>query len=259
LIGGSIALRARRRGVSVIGFDRDPVAMGLTDSAASSLEELASQCRTLVLALPVDATLEAIDVLRTRTLPQLALVMDVSSVKAPVIERASGWPVFAGTHPIAGAERGGASHAREDLFLERVWTYVPSDEERDAHVRSFIEAMGARPFAIDAEQHDRALALTSHLPQLISTTLGAMLEESGLGAALGGPGLASVLRLAGSPWALWETILRANAPAVGAAAREFASRLGASTQELAAGELPRTASNFESANRAYEKFAREPQ
>ena len=259
LIGGSIALRARRLGISTIGFDRDVVAAGLTGSAATSLEDLASKCRTLVLALPLPATLEAIDALRTRTFSQLELVMDVASVKAPVIVRASTWGLFAGTHPIAGAERGGAAHAREDLFLGRVWTYVPKQRERDAHVRSFIETMGAHPYAIDAEQHDRALALTSHLPQLISTTLGAMLEQSGVSAELGGPGLASTLRLAGSPWALWETILRANAPAVQVAAREFANRLAALADELGAGELPRTASSFESANRAYEKFARESQ
>ena len=259
LIGGSIALRARRRGIATIGFDLDAVAMGLTDSAATSLEDLAARCRTLVLALPLPATLEAIDVLRARTFPDLALVMDVASVKMPVMERASTWAPFAGTHPIAGAERGGAVHAREDLFLGRVWTYVPKQQESDAHVCSFIEAMGARPFAIDAEQHDRALALTSHLPQLISTMLGAMLEQSGVRAELGGPGLASTLRLAGSPWALWETILRANAPAVETAAREFANRLLILAEELGAGELPRTASSFESANRAYEKFAREPQ
>lgn len=259
LIGGSIALRARRLGVSTIGFDRDAVATGLTESSATSLEDLASKCRTLVLALPLPATLQAIDVLHERTFPQLQLVMDVASVKAPVIDRASTWSLFAATHPIAGAERGGAAHAREDLFLGRVWTYVPNRPERDAHVRSFIEAMGARPFAIDAEEHDRALALTSHLPQLVSTALGAMLQQSGVSAELAGPGLASTLRLAGSPWALWETILRANAPAVEVVAREFANRLAALADELGGGELPRTASSFESANRAYEKFAKESQ
>ncbi|MGH7660205.1 MAG: prephenate dehydrogenase [Vulcanimicrobiaceae bacterium] len=259
LIGGSIALRARRAGISVVGFDRDADATALADSAAQSLEELASRCRTVVLALPLDATLEAIDALRSRASSGVELVMDVASVKTPVMQRAANWAPFVGTHPIAGAERGGAAHARQDLFVERTWTYVPSLPERDSHVCSFIEAMGARPFPIDAEQHDRALALTSHLPQLISTTLGAMLEQSGICAELGGTGLASTLRLAGSPWALWETILRANASAVGAAAREFAERLGALTQELSAGELPRTASSFESANRAYEKFSREPQ
>ncbi len=259
LIGGSIALRAKRRGIAVVGLDRDPVAAALADSAAPSLEELASRCRTLVLALPIDETLQAIEALRARTFPQLELVLDVASVKVPVMQRASAWALFAGTHPIAGAERGGAAHAREDLFSGRVWTYVPRDAARDAAVCAFIETMGSRPFAIDAEQHDRALALTSHLPQLISTALGSMLEESGVRAELGGPGLASTLRLAGSPWGLWETILRANAPAIGEAAREFAGRLAALTEELAAGELPCTASSFESANRAYEKFARETQ
>jgi prephenate dehydrogenase len=259
LIGGSIALRARQQGVSTVGFDRDTVATGLTDSVATSLEDLASRCRTMVLALPLDATLNAIDVLRTRAFPHLELVMDVASVKVPVVDHASSWAPFAGTHPIAGAERGGAAHARGDLFLGRVWTYVPKQPQRDAHVCAFIETMGARPFAIEAARHDRDLALSSHLPQLLSTTLGAMLEQSGICAELGGPGLASTLRLAGSPWALWETILRANAPAVAEAAREFATRLAVLTEELAAGELPRTASSFESANRAYERFAREPQ
>lgn len=256
LIGGSIALRARGRGIEVIGFDRDAACTALIDRRVDSLEALAEVSRTLVLALPVDATLHAIAALRERPAGPLELVLDVASVKNPIVRSAADWQIFAPTHPIAGAEQSGAAAARGDLFVERVWTYVPTDRARDAAVRGFIEEMGARPFPIDAGEHDRVLALTSHLPQVVVCALAAMLEERDLPAALAGPGLASTLRLAGSPWELWEPILRANSAAVAQALRELAGRLQGVADDLEAGTLRRTASNFRSARAAFDAFVK---
>jgi len=261
LIGGSIALRAREAGLRVAGFDRDSRAnvRAFVDIAAASLEDLAMRSGTLVLALPLDATLEAIDVLR-RMEPKASLILDVASVKRPVVERARGWRRFVATHPIAGSERTGAAHARADLFEGRTWTYVPAaagDESQTGAARSFIEAMGGRPIEIGEEEHDRMLALSSHLPQVVASVLGAVLAEREIRPELAGPGLASTLRLAGSPWPLWETILRANGAVLAPAVRDVAERLAQVADELTAGELQRTASSFESANRAYEKLARE--
>ncbi|MGH7716601.1 MAG: prephenate dehydrogenase, partial [Vulcanimicrobiaceae bacterium] len=212
LIGGSIALRARSAGIEVIGFDADPSSAVLVDRMVESLDALARVSRTLVIALPLDRTLSAIDTLRAND-EHIALALDVASVKTPVVARAAGWKKFVATHPIAGAEQRGPQAARSDLFEDRVWTYVPPEDERDCAVRGFIEAMGAHPYAIDAESHDRTLALTSHLPQIVVSALAAFLSERDICADLAGPGLASTLRLAGSPWEIWEPILKANGAA----------------------------------------------
>lgn len=256
LIGGSIALRARARGIDVVGFDRNPAGAGLAGRSVDSLEALADGARTLVIALPLDATLEAIRILRERVGRDVALVLDVASVKEPVARTAGDWRVFVPTHPIAGTEQSGPAAAREDLFVDRVWTYVPTDPARDRAVRDFIETMGARPLPIAAREHDEVLALTSHLPQVVVCALAAMLNEHGVPAELAGSGLASTLRLAGSPWELWEPILRANAGSVGQALRELAGRLQGVAEDLEAGTPGRTASYFRDARTAFETFVK---
>jgi len=256
LIGGSIALRARERGIKVIGLDAQPGNAGLVDRYVDSLEALADASATIVIALPLDATLEAIDVLRRAAHPKLRLVLDVTSVKVPVVERSGGWDIFIATHPIAGAEGSGPRAARSDLFVDRVWTYVPADPARDAAVRSFINMMGARPLAIDPAEHDRSLALTSHLPQVVVAALAALLHDRDPSPELAGPGLASTLRLAGSSWELWEPILAANASSLAPALRELGERLTTVAGELEAGTLLLTASYFKSAREAYEAFVK---
>ncbi|MGA3036146.1 MAG: prephenate dehydrogenase/arogenate dehydrogenase family protein [Vulcanimicrobiaceae bacterium] len=254
LIGGSIALRARKAGIEVIGFDTSPAAADLVDRSAGSLEALARASKTLVLALPLDATLSAIDIVRAIDAPDL--VLDVASVKVPVVERTAGWKKFVATHPIAGAEQRGARAARDNLFEGRVWTYVPCDPQRDAAVDAFIRIMGARSYPIDAHEHDRVLALTSHLPQVVVTALAALLSEREIAPDLAGSGLASTLRLAGSPWEIWEPILKANGASIGAALRELSERLEGLADDVEAGTLRLSASYFESAHAAYDALVK---
>ena len=256
LIGGSIALRARERGVEVVGFDRNDASEPLVNRRVNSLQALANECQTIVLALPLDATLLAIDALRSRVHLQLKLVIDVASVKVPIVERAGGWKSFAPSHPIAGTEGSGPQAARSDLFADRVWTYVSTDAQRDEAVRSFIETMGGRPVAIDAREHDRALALTSHLPQVVVCALAALLRDRKPLPDLAGSGLASTLRLAGSSWEVWEPILKANSAALVPALRELGEHLSGVAEELEAGTLERTASYFKSAREAYDALVK---
>jgi len=256
LIGGSIAMRARKAGIEVVGYDSRAPAANVIDRKVDSLEALASATRVLAIALPLDATLAAIDTLQAIDAPRLELILDVASVKAPVVERTSDWRRFVATHPIAGAELSGSAAAREDLFEGRVWTYVPRDSERDAAIAAFIEMMGARPFPIEAGAHDRALAMTSHLPQVVVSALAALLSEREIAPELAGSGLASTLRLAGSPWEIWEPILEANGAVLGAALRELANRLEGLADDVEAGTLRLSESYFESARAAYEAFVK---
>ncbi len=231
-------LRARQLGWSVGVFDivsehRRIALEGLGASfAAGTLSELAARCETLALCAPLEPTLEAIATLAAAATPEAAapmLVVDVASVKVPSARAGAALNAFVPTHPIAGSERSGPAAARADLFMGRVWTYDPAAAAAScARAVRFIEAMGAIPVPIASAEHDRIVALTSHLPQLVSVALGAALEPQ-VGrpevAALSGTGLRSMLRLAGSSWTVWEAVLRANSSALAQEVRGLAAIL----------------------------------
>jgi prephenate dehydrogenase len=222
LIGGSIALRAASVGWSVGVFDTDRdharyacERLGAA-FAAESLAELATRSDIVVLAAPLAATLAQLAELVAAPPPHVELVIDVASVKAPVARAGATLAAFVPTHPIAGSERSGPTAARADLFADRVWSYdADAPAGTRARAASFIEAMGARPVAIASPEHDRVVALTSHLPQLVAVALGShlasRLDANDSLAEFCGTGMQSMLRLAGSSWSVWEAVMRANA------------------------------------------------
>ena len=156
MIGGSIGLRARRNGLHVIGYDSDPLALeearvaGAID-VVESFDELPRRTDVLVIAAHLGATLSEIERLRERSDAVCTLMLDVASVKTPVVAAARGLKNFVATHPMAGSERSGASNARGDLFEGRPWAYVSTgDADLDARACNFIESLGALPLAIGA-------------------------------------------------------------------------------------------------------------
>jgi prephenate dehydrogenase len=264
LIGGSIARRAATAGWTVGVFDVDGdharyacERLGAT-FAVPSFAELAACSDVLVLAAPLDATLAQLAELASAPASHLALILDVASVKVPVARAGAALASFVATHPIAGSERSGPAAARADLFEGRVWSY---DAEAAAGTRaravSFIEAMGARPVAIASHEHDRIVALTSHLPQLVAVALGAQLgsrlDDSDSVAAFCGTGMQSMLRLAGSSWSVWEAVLRANARPVAQEVRTLGNILSDIAEALdddAPGTLAERFSRAAAAHRA---------
>jgi len=112
---------------------------------------------------------------------------------------------------MAGSEESGHEAARPDLFAGATWALV-GDDEPAARVASLVAELGAVPLRCDAADHDRVVAITSHLPQLLATALAAELEsrDEPLVAALLGPGGRAFLRLAGSSFAIWRDVLDAN-------------------------------------------------
>ncbi len=256
LIGGSIALRARAAGARVIGFDRDAQTLsralerGAIDEGAPDLWSLARACTTLVIALPVDATLAALEQLAGR--PGPALVIDVASVKMPLIRAGSRVANYVGTHPMAGRERGGIDAADAGLFQNASWAYVPHhDAALVAKTREFIGAMGARPIEIDPLRHDAIVALTSHLPQALSVLLGATVAAAAADDRrvidLCGPGMVSMLRLARSPESTWAPIVAANALPIALRLRSMARACDAVADALETGESALLMSYFEAA------------
>src|SRR3712207_4038749 len=118
---------------------------------------------------------------------------------------------------MAGRERGGAISGRADIFVGRPWVVVRDAAEPAAAglVEDLVLDLGAVPVFLSAEQHDRAVALVSHAPQLVASLFAARLRD-GDAAALGlaGQGLRDVTRIASSDPSLWVQILTANADAV---------------------------------------------
>jgi arogenate dehydrogenase (NADP+) len=179
LIGGSLGLDLQRRGLEVralvhrAGTAERARARGLAQVVATDASVLEG-CRLVVLALPLDRLLDPPAALLA-ALPAQAAVTDVGSVKEPVLDRWRGLhPRFVASHPMAGTAEAGVEAGRADLFRGRPWVATPeagSDPAALAAVQGLAEAVGARWLTCDAAAHDRAVALISHLPVLVSAAL----------------------------------------------------------------------------------------
>ncbi len=228
LIGAStgLALRRASKTTRVIGYDRRSAAVrvarrrGALTSIAPSLEAAVSAADIIVLAVPLAAVISILPrVLSTArdgslVIDVAGLKMPVLAVAAPLLARRSG-ASFAGGHPLAGRERGGPESATPDLFTAHPFALcVPDQRKRSAVWReaaSFVRSLGARPLRISARDHDRVIAITSALPQVVASATalaaqGLLKRKTGLT----GPGFESVTRLAQSPASVWTAPLLAN-------------------------------------------------
>jgi prephenate dehydrogenase len=138
---------------------------------------------------------------------------------------------------MAGKERSGVVAAEADLFQGRTWAICPSDEAtlEEARVREFLEwvrAIGARIEVLSPAEHDRAVAFTSHLPQLLSTALAACVRDAEKTSEMAGPALVDMTRLASSPYGIWKDILSTNEPAIRVAVESFLSYFTKLTVDL---------------------------
>ena len=241
LIGASIGLRARAQGDRVVGWDADPrhaalaLERGALDAVAPDEAAALRDAQVIVLAAPLKATVASLERLAADP-PKAALIVDVASVKLPVVHAAAALAAFVATHPIAGSEQSGPGAARADLFEGRAWTYDPNaSDEALERARTFIARMGARPIPVPSAAHDRLAALTSHLPQVLAVALAgqlaARLGDEGV-LELCGSGMRSMTRLGASSWAMWEGVLSANAPAVAQEVRELSTILSGIADEL---------------------------
>lgn len=251
LIGASLAAAARRAGVytRVRGADLDP-GVGKRAAALGHVDEVVEPGRALadadlvVLAAPPRAlpglVREAGDRVRRG-----AVITDVGSVKGPVVRAMDALPEGVGAvggHPMAGSERSGVDAADARLFEGAPWALVSTRRTDDAAleaVRRLIAAVGARPVPVDAAEHDRAVAVTSHLPALAACALALAADRAAEATpavrALVGPGFRSATRLAAAPPALTADLLGGNRAALADAARAF---LGAVEEILAAAGEP---------------------
>jgi len=222
LVGTSVGLALTRLGVEVSLHDPSPSAMALArDLGAGRLATPWDAPPDLVVvAAPPDVVADVIR--RELAAHPGAVVTDVASVKSVVLRdlAASGADLrrYVGGHPLAGRERSGPVAARDDLFDGRPWVLTPAqrtDPEALNLVRSVATALGATVSTMGAAEHDEAVAVVSHVPQVAASLVAARLRDVPERAvALAGQGLRDVTRIAASDPGLWTQILAGNAPAV---------------------------------------------
>jgi prephenate dehydrogenase len=231
LIGGSLALALKRHGFrgQIIGCDRAPVLeraieAHVVDAGQIRPVEAVRGSQVVVLATPVLGIIDLIGRLSSR-LPSKTLLTDVGSTKTQILARAKtvfGRNVavrFLGGHPMAGKEQSGLEFADPDLFLGATWFVTPVRGQKiyegiSGEYIEWVEKVGGRIAAMDAEEHDKLCAWISHLPQMISTALAAILvEEYGAQAPLleaGGRALREMTRISSSPYSWWRDVALTN-------------------------------------------------
>jgi len=228
LLGGSVALAAKARGVAtrVAGATRSPEALAaaLRDGAldeAGSYTEAASGADLVVLATPVFAMADVVRQIAPVLRPG-AVVTDVGSVKAVLCETLPGLlprgVSYVGAHPMAGSHLRGLGNARADLFEDAVCIVTNSPDaaalERTA---DFWRALGARVVHRDPAEHDAEVAWMSHVPHVLAFAFAGALEAAPPGAhAVVGAGFRDFTRIAQSDPELWGDILTANRKALAA-------------------------------------------
>ena len=240
LLGTSIGLALREQGIEVFLSDisRSAVDLAADYGAGVAGEPGRDAVDLVVVATPPDSTAGVVAT-QLSAHPQ-ALVIDVASVKATVFAELRDLDAdlsrYLGTHPMAGRERGGPTAARVDLFTGRTWVMCPSTEntpEQIDKVSSFARSLGATVLQMSASEHDQAVALVSHLPQVVSSVVAGSLTGAPARALdLAGQGLRDVTRIAGSDAALWQQILSHNAPFIAPLVRGVGQKLVALSEAL---------------------------
>jgi prephenate dehydrogenase len=264
LIGASVGLALREAGFAgeIAGFDASAAELvaardaGAIDRFARSRAEVLEEARgadVIVLAVPVLAILDWMHLLA----PMLRagqLVTDVGSTKLQITEAAAklfpaGGASFLPGHPMAGKESGGAALAEANLFRDAIWLFTPAGDRPATAIeeewRGWVAKFGARTLDLDAARHDEICAWVSHLPQMLSTALAALLEDT-FGKdearraeidAIGGRALRETTRLGASPYSMWRDVALSNTEPVAATLLALEQRLQHIRENLKTPEL----------------------
>ncbi len=239
LIGGSIGMALRARGLAdrVIGVGRRQASLrtarrvGAVTNTTVELAKGVAEADLVVVCTPVGRIVEEVR-RAAEHCPEGTLLTDAGSTKQVIVEALDGQLPrgcrFLGSHPVAGSEKTGAANARADLFEGRVALLTPTRNTRaedfDA-LEAFWSQLGSVVIQMSPADHDRALALTSHLPHLVAAALAGVQRECYF--RLAGAGLLDTTRVAAGDPELWRQIFAQNRPNVLAALDQFEAQLSA--------------------------------
>lgn len=222
LIGGSLARDLAAGGATVWGYDSDAATMRRARRAGVIAgiigEDLArlSMARTIVLAVPVDVAPALLERARPH-LGDATLITDVGSTKRRIVAHAMALGLartFVGSHPMAGDQSAGWAASRRGLFAGARVDLCGDASVQPAvwrRARALWRRVGARPAVRCAIAHDKEVAFSSHLPQLLSLALADTFAARGISRQRLGAGGRDMTRLAGSDAAMWSAILDENA------------------------------------------------
>jgi len=231
LIGGSFALALRKTGFRgrIVGVSShrtidEAMRLGVIDEGAT-LERVEAEADLIYLAQPILQILEVLERLKPKP---GALVTDAGSTKAQIVSKAHAHLrncQFVGGHPMAGKETRGVAAADPDLFRGRNYILTPSDDTPALRwFRAQVESFGALVTVLDPDEHDRLVAYTSHLPQILSTVLANTLAPIAQASRVAGPALLDMTRIAQSPFDMWHDIFLTNRGPIELALAAFLSR-----------------------------------
>ena len=272
LVGASVGLALKSQAFDgrVLGWDADPAELakalevGAIDEALSNSEAVLvpAIADIYLLATPVLPILDWMQKLAP-VLNEQQLVTDVGSTKLEISELAvklynqAGRARFLPGHPMAGKESGGAALADAELFRGATWLFTPVGDKESAlesQWRVLVAGMGAQIRDLEAERHDEVCAWVSHLPQMLSTALAALLQDTfsadpdGLAAvqAIGGRALRETTRLGSSPYSMWRDVALTNTESIAQTLHALEQRLAHLRENL---RTPELRDEFATANR----------
>jgi len=267
LIGGSFGLALKEAGFSgeIVGVSRPATIEAALEHGAidrgAPMEAALAESDLVFLAQPILRILDQLPEVARLARPG-ALVTDAGSTKGAIVRRAAevfrdSQAHFLGGHPMAGKEGRGVAIADAALFRDAVWALTPAANTEaspiEADFRKWIKRIGASTLELSPKEHDRVTALTSHVPQLVSSALAAAVS-SGLGdlehLRVAGGGLRDMTRLAGSSYEIWKGILLTNPENIRASLDLYLAEITAFRDHLTSPEL---AERFEQAQILHKK------
>jgi prephenate dehydrogenase len=272
LIGGSLALALRKHCRALYGIDSDQgtlelaIARNIVDRAEADPAGLLPQADLVIFATPVPTILTLLQQL-PGLMPNRCVVLDLGSTKRMIVEAMSRLPERfdpIGGHPICGKETLSLENAEAGLYESApfVLTALPRSTSRArAAAGQIVRAIGAKAIWMDASEHDRVLALTSHLPFLLSSALASALvpaQPADLAqeiAMLSGPGLRSTSRLAGTPSSMMLGVLETNRENILEAIDLLQNELATLESALSAGDSSKLFTLLDRSRAAYQTFA----
>jgi prephenate dehydrogenase len=229
LIGGSFALALRKAGFhgKIIGVSSPKTVEAALErqviDEALPLRDAAAQSDLIYLAQPIEQILRTLEEIDAWVRPE-TLITDAGSTKAAIVECAAKnirRGRFVGGHPMAGKQSRGVAEADADLFQRRPYVLTSPDAELEQYIRS----IGSRVVFLPPEEHDRLVALTSHLPQLVSTALGSSIARQPGAARVAGPAAIDMTRLAMSSYDVWRDIFLTNSGPIDDVLTAFIAKL----------------------------------
>jgi prephenate dehydrogenase len=263
LLGTSLGLALKKHGVTAQLSDQSKANLRLAIEYGAGQED-GPEPDLVVVCVPPDLTAEV--VASQLTLHPNATVTDVASTKEQIANQvkalSDAHPRYIGSHPMAGREKGGPGKARADLFFARPWVIAAeadSDPSRIEEIRDLALRLGALPQQMTPAEHDAAVAVVSHLPQLASSLVAARLVDAKPAhLELAGQGLRDTTRIAASDPGLWLQILNQNskeiAPLIAALAKDLAAISAALENPEAQGSLAQLHTALESGNQGVAKI-----